>query len=109
MARRAAEYLIERRWTADVARAALSALADSGLSVAAFAAREGLDAQRLYGWRRRLGLPESVSPSFVEVTAAAVAPMEIILRSGHVVRLSPSFDTPALVRLLKVLEQTPAC
>jgi transposase-like protein len=108
MAKRPAEYLIQRRWTVDVARAALSALADSGLSVAAFAAREGLDAQRLYGWRRRLGPPESVSPSFVEVTAA-IAPMEIVLRSGHVVRLSPSFDAAALVRLLEVLEETPAC
>jgi len=109
MARSRAEYLIRRRWTVEVARAALSALAASGLSVAAFAAREGLDAQRLYGWRRRLGPPESVSPSFVEVTSAAVTPMEVVLRSGHVVRLSPSFDAAALVRLLEVLEQTPAC
>src|SRR5580700_1450477 len=109
MARRPTEYLIRRRWTAEVAREALSALAESGLSVSAFAAREGLDAQRLYGWRRRLG-PSVVAPqSFVEVTSATVAPIEVVLRSGHVVRLSSSFDAAALARLLEVLEQTPAC
>jgi Transposase len=108
MARRPTEYLIRRRWTADIAREALSALADSGLSLGAFAAREGLDAQRLYVWRRRLG-SLATPQSFVEVKSAALAPIEVVLRSGHVVRLSPSFDAAAFARLLAVLESAAAC
>ncbi len=109
MARGAAEYLIRRRWTADVARDALSALAESGLSLSAFAAREGLDAQRLYVWRRRLGSSTATPQSFVEVRSAAGDPIEVVLRSGHVVRLPPSFDAAALARLLEVLESASAC
>jgi len=109
MARRPAEYVIRRRWTADVARDALSALAESGLSVSAFAAREGLDAQLLYVWHRRLGSSTATTQSFIEVTSAAVALIEVVLRSGHVVRLSPSFDAAALARLLEVLESASAC
>lgn len=109
--RAAAKYLIRRRWAVADARAALSALADSGLSVSAFAARGGLDAQRLYVWRRRLaGEASSTSPAFIEVrSAAAVEPMEIVLATGHVVRVAPSFDAVALRRLLDVLEQPSAC
>ena len=62
----------------------------SGASVAAFAARHGIDAQRLYSWRRRLG---SVSPPlFVELRARQPSPtggpIEIVCPSGHVVRAS---------------------
>lgn len=107
---RAAKCLIRRRWTAADARDALAALALSGLSVPAFAARAGLDAQRLYVWRRRLtGEASSTSPAFIEVRSAAVAPMEIVLAAGHVVRVAPSFDAVALRRLLDVLEQPSAC
>lgn len=43
-----ASYSISRRWTEDDARVVIAAQAASGLSVAAFAAREGIDPQRLY-------------------------------------------------------------
>src|SRR6185436_4852614 len=46
-------YSRRRRWRVPEARAALDALAASGLSVSAFAEREGLDEERLYRWRRR--------------------------------------------------------
>jgi transposase-like protein len=93
---RAVKCLIRRRWTAADARNALAALALSGLSVPAFAARAGLDAQRLYVWRRRLaGEASSTSPAFIEVRSAAVEPMEIVLAAGYVVRVAPSFDAVA--------------
>jgi len=49
-----ASYSTRLRWTDADAQTVLGALDASGLSVAAFAGREGLDPQRLYFWRRRL-------------------------------------------------------
>ena len=100
------------RWTSSEARAALSALSSSGLSVAAFAEREGLDAQRLYRWRRRFsGARGSVqgAPAFVEIRPSRLEPVEIVLRSGRVLRVSESISAPALERLVAVLERAPSC
>jgi hypothetical protein len=52
------------RWTEQDARNALAAVRRSVKSVSVFAAERGLDAQRVYSWRRRLGeagLPHSRS------------------------------------------------
>jgi transposase-like protein len=96
------------RWTEEDATAALAALRQSGLSVALFAAREGLVAQRLYVWRRRL----EPSSDFVELTPPTAIELghthhvfEVALRSGHVVRLSERFDEEALRRLVDVLDR----
>ena len=43
------------RWTEQEARAALAALERSRKPLSVFAAEHGLDPQRLYSWRRRLG------------------------------------------------------
>jgi|HubBroStandDraft_1064217.scaffolds.fasta_scaffold199685_2 hypothetical protein len=43
------------RWTEREARAALAALERSRKPISVFAAEHGLDPQRLYSWRRRLG------------------------------------------------------
>jgi transposase-like protein len=116
-----ATYLIRRRWTEDDAREALAALAQSGLSLSAFAVREGLDRQRLDRWRRRFGA--SVAPAFEEVprqeVGAAVAGdararaegqrFEIVLASGRVVRVPESFNASALRRLLEVVDEVGAC
>lgn len=110
-----AAYSTGRRWTDADARAALAALDASGLTVAAFAAREGLDPQRLYFWRRRLrtGSVEAQPqpPTFIEVLRAAEREklIEIILCSGRVVRVAESIDAGVLRRLVDALEQDPAC
>ena len=95
------------RWTQDDGAAALAALKRSGLSVASFAAAQGIDAQRLYGWRRRL----SSAAEFVELTPGSTLAVrdsargfEVMLRSGHVVRMPESFDVEAFRRLVDVLE-----
>ena len=49
-----ASYVTARRWIRSDARAALAALAASGLSASGFAAREGLEVQRLRVWSRKL-------------------------------------------------------
>jgi transposase-like protein len=110
--RHPADYTNRRRWTADEAREALAAHAVSGLSMAAFAIREGLDVQRLLRWRRALGGGKDVTtatPAFVELRPRAPEPVEIVLRSGRVLRVSETIDIAALVRLVAALEGTPSC
>ena len=82
-------YRTRRRWTEKEARAALAALAASRLSTRAFAAREGIDPQRLYCWRRKLGPSGSrevvapvAAPAFVELRPAVPERVEVVLRSG---------------------------
>ena len=100
-------YRTAARWTDAEARAALTALATSGMSLAGFARREGVGAHRLYEWRRRLESAEK--PSFVEVQRAAPERLEVVLRSGRVLRFSQSIDTVALRRLVDALEDDSAC
>ena len=101
---------LPRRWRADDARAVLARLDSSGLSVPQFAAREGLDVQRLYRWRAQLrtGRAKTPTPAFIEVTpsvSAAATSIEVVLPSGHVVRVSDGFGEGALRRLLAVLDE----
>ena len=106
-----APYSLRRRWTVADARSALAALAASGLSVGAFARREGLDRERLYRWRRRLSAErrEPTRPTtaeLIEIRPRAVAPVEILLVSGRVLRVSESIDADALARLVGALERS---
>jgi transposase-like protein len=102
-------YLTRARWTAEDAREVLAAQVRSGLSVSAFAEQVGLDPQRLYVWRRRFSAEDGASPSFVELTATAGERIEVVLRSGHVVRVPDGFEPESLKRLLEVLEPTDSC
>ncbi len=105
------------RWTEGDAREVIAALDRSGKPVSLFAAEHGLDPQRVYLWRRRLGGAERTT--FQEVIVRPPArrwgaetqgsAFEIVLVSGDVVRVPPSFDSATLARLLKVLAQARAC
>jgi transposase-like protein len=103
------------RWTEQDARDVLAALARSGKPVRVFATEHGLDPQRLYLWRRRLG--EAERTTFQELMVRAPARVadaegsafEIVLASGEVVRVPQSFDGAALTRLLEILAQVRAC
>jgi len=98
------------RWTPEQASRTLEKHASSGLSVAEFAAREGLDAKRLYRWRERLGtaglVRAAAAPTFVEVKTTRRARVEVVLPTGHVVFVPESFDAGALAQLIDVLERT---
>jgi len=109
MTRSIARYSSLPRWTADEAREVLAAHEGSGLSVAAFAARTGLQAQRLYAWRRQLAAESRGGPAFVEVTPVVCERMEVVLRTGHVVRVPDAFQPESLRRLLEVLESPGSC
>jgi hypothetical protein len=101
------------RWTEQDARDVLAALRRSGKPVRVFAAAQGLDPQRVYLWRRRLGGAEPTTFQELIVRPAArraateVAgnSFEIVLASGDMVRVPASFDGAALARLLEVLTQ----
>lgn len=110
------------RWTEQDARDVIAALDRSGKSVGAFAAEHGLDPQRVYLWRRRLGarpLGEAERTTFRELIVrpreahpsaeGQGAAFEVVLASGDVVRVPPSFDATGLARLLEVLGRARAC
>ena len=109
-----AAYTTRRRWTAAEARVVLAALVKSWLSVPAFAIREGLDAQRIRRWQHQLeavagagtALTVAKPPKFVELRPSAPERVEVVLRSGHVLRVAESIDPSALVRLVNALEQS---
>jgi hypothetical protein len=86
------------------ARDVLAALARSGKPVSAFAAEHGLDPQRVYLWRRRLGGAERttfqelmVRPAVRRTATDEGTGFEIVLRTGDMVRVPPCFEGAALV------------
>jgi hypothetical protein len=87
---------------------------DSGLSVIAFCDREGVSTAAFYAWRRRLRLdlapPAPDTTRLVPVrlvTPPASAPVELLLPSGLVLRLSPDCDLAWLRQLLPLLGVEP--
>jgi hypothetical protein len=86
----------------------------SGLTVPAFCDREGISAASFYAWRRRLGRepvpPVADNPRLVPVrvvTPPLSAPLEVLLPSGVVLRLSPNCDVAWLRQLLPLLGVAP--
>jgi transposase-like protein len=80
------------------------------MTVNAFAKREGLDAERLYRWRRRFARErEAVGPALIELrptpSARRAEPVEIVLGSGVVVRVAETIDPATLARLVAALER----
>lgn len=103
-----------RRWTQwkePEARAALASWRRSGLSVAAFCAREGYSHTRLRYWAERLGetsRPRTPSISFVPVTLGDVrrAHQIEIERAGVVLRVREDVDAALVARLVAALAAT---
>lgn len=98
-----------KRWTEEQARAVLDAQARSGMTLRAFARREGLDPQRLRRWERQIGdATRSSAPpkaTFVEVAPRAAAVVEVVLRSGVMLRVSETIEPVALRRLVSALDE----
>jgi hypothetical protein len=100
-----AQLFPRRRWNAKAAGAILRSLEGSGLSVLEFAARHGLNPQRLYRWRGQLATePPVTAHPFVEIKRASGEEIEVVLRSGHVVRVKDGFGEDTLRRVVAVLE-----
>jgi transposase-like protein len=84
-----------RRWSEGEARRVIAACEVSGESVAEFASPHGIDSQRLYWWRRRLGgsvceLSPTTTAKFVPVTiregsaATSVAAVVVTIDGVHI-------------------------
>ncbi len=101
-------YASHRGWTIEEARTVLSDVATSGLTLYSFAQRHGGDPQRLYYWRRRIER-DAVAPAFVEVHRASASPVEIVVRSGRVLRVTDTIDGETLRKLVAALEDTESC
>jgi hypothetical protein len=102
---------MSQRWTEGEAETVLEALDVSGLSTAEFASLKGIDPQRLYFWRRRLGQARRVAPApaFVEVRSRSIGHVEIVLRSGRILRAAESIEAAVLRRSVDALERDGAC
>lgn len=91
----------------------------SGLSVRAFCRQEGLSEPSFYAWRRKLTSAASASrkqettalEAFIEVptTAARADGLELVLASGHVLRIGSGVDSDALTSVLTAIRQARLC
>jgi transposase-like protein len=104
------------RWTEAQAREVLAAVVASGLGVAEFAARHGVQAQRIYLWRRKLGASDKQlarRPMFVEVAPRLSAPAggryEITTPHGETLRIEGPVDAQAVRSLVAILREGRAC
>ena len=76
-----------RQWTEQEARDALDKLARSGESVASFARRAGVSAQRIAYWKKRLSPPAPTEFVAVALPATTAATWIEIAAAGVVVRV----------------------
>jgi hypothetical protein len=101
------------KWSEIEARGVLEAWRRSGLSLEAFARQRGLVTQRLHWWKAKLAraekslavrtpalLPVTVSPD----TARRGEPVTVLLRTGHMLKVSHGFDEEAFARVVALLE-----
>src|SRR5687767_382693 len=99
------------QWSELEARAVLSAWRASGVSIERFAASRGIVAQRIRWWKKKLesGEPSRKSMALlpVHVVDAAQpsrgAPVQVILPSGHIVRVGRGFDEDTFTRVMAIL------
>jgi hypothetical protein len=103
-----------KQWKEPEARAALAAWRRSGLSVAAFCAREGYSDTRLRYWVDRLESSPPAEPtvSFVPVTLSDVRVTRQleIQRGGVVLRVREDADAGLVARLVAALTALePSC
>ena len=101
-----------RAWSVADARAVFVEQAASGLSLSNFARREGIDAGRLYRWKRQLDAePErpraaaSPPPAVIELRSGPrpAERIEIVLASGVTVRVTEAIEPSVLARVISAL------
>ncbi len=80
----------------------------SGLTAAAFARREGLNAGTLFWWSSKLGRTVAAAPPVVEVVVppkVETTAFTVEMRGGARVTMPVGFDENTLRRLLRLLEE----
>lgn len=97
-----------RRWSEDFKRRVVREASAPGVSVAAVARRYGLNANQIFNWRRRYGgsgefLPVAVSEPAAVETDRSGGEIEILLATGHRVRITGRFEAERVCQLLRSL------
>lgn len=102
------------KWTEVEARGVLDAWRRSGLPLERFAKERGIVAQRLRWWRKKLNraaraLAAGPTPALLPVRLAAEVPrrgepVTVLLRTGHMLKVSHGFDEDAFARVVALLE-----
>ncbi len=79
----------------------------SGLTAAAFARREGLNAGTLAWWSSKLGRAQRAAPPVVEVVVPprVETTLTVEMRGGARLTVPVGFDEDTLRRLLRLLEE----
>jgi hypothetical protein len=103
----------KKRWSAAYAGGQLDK-ADRAKSDRAYAARRGINAQRLAWWRMQLERPRrgrgaAAEKRFIEVRAKPVAvttSVEVLLTNGRHLRVSDQIDPAVVARLAEALESS---
>jgi hypothetical protein len=98
------------QWTEVEARSVLGAWKKSGQSIERFARSRGLVPQRLYWWKKRLGVDRALALVPVRVADARLEarrgePVTVLLRSGHMIKVGRDFDESAFARVVALLER----
>jgi hypothetical protein len=92
------------RWTADQARQVLAAQEASGESLASFARKRGLKAQRLQWWRSRLAEWEKPAQTLVPAVVEARALPAVRLRvAGVELEIAEPVEAAWLAELIRRL------
>lgn len=84
-----------KRWNAKIARKALDEFAASGMSMAAFARSRGVNFQRLFWWRKRLGQRAATkAATFIPAAISRGSLISVRLPSGVVVEAEDAAALP---------------
>jgi hypothetical protein len=114
MRRAAARRATAEQWSTRVAE-----WKASGLPGPDFATREQIDVGQLRWWKWQLGkrkaraassiVPVRIVHRIADRPKLPGAGLEIVLRTGHAVRVPVGFDAETLRRVLGVLDELPSC
>ena len=102
------------KWSEVEARGVLEAWRRSGLPLEKFARQRGFVAQRLRWWRHKFNRIEKAmllprAPAVLPVRVSAEdsrrgEPVTVLLRTGHMLKVSHGFDESAFARVVALLE-----
>jgi hypothetical protein len=102
------------QWTEVEARGVLEACRRSGLSMERFAKERGLVPQRLRSWKKKIAERDArnavaTAPAVLPVRVASERaprgePVTVLLRTGHMLKVSHGFDEDAFARVVALLE-----
>ena len=103
------------QWSEVEARGVLGAWQRSGVSLERFAQQRGFTPQRLYWWKRKLGISKSKTTPSAPLTLLPVKvqseprrgePVTVLLPTGQILKVSRGFDEEAFARVVALLERS---